>query len=210
MKSAASLLFLLLWSTQVPLYAQQPPEPHHRAMLAIGGELSWGVGINGEAVGWSMANAHPHVTIAARLGNGGGHAYVDAYLMKKIGPDATEEDEIARTSFDLPYPFSDWVTLFADLDLEPGVYWLVIAKPRERAFSSINWIVGKPMLLRSCCDINYLGTKSYTFLSDAADYIPASNFKSKYEPYGFQIEITEAGLPDDECSKSDNALSGGN
>lgn len=208
MKSAASLLLLVLF-TKGRLFAQ-PPEHPRRAVLSIGGELSWGIGINGEAVGWAMSQPHSHVKVSARLGNGGGHAYVDAYLMKKIGPGASEEDEIARTTFDLPYPFNDWVTLFDDLDLEPGVYWLVVAKPSDRTFSSINWMVAKPMALRSCCDVRYLGTKSYTFLSDAADYVPASNFKAKYEPYGFQIEITEEGLPDVECSRGDSGLSAGN
>jgi len=183
MKWMAALLFFA-----VPLFAQEEP----RTVLAVGGEVSWGVGVNGRAVGFSLAQAHPHVTIAARLGNGGGHAYLDAYLMRKVGPGATEEDEVARTSLDLAYPALGWVTLFEDMDLERGVYWLVIAKPRDKAFSSINWIAASPMALEtSCGGASYLGTSAYTFLSDASDYIPASKFEKEVEPYGFQIALTE-------------------
>jgi hypothetical protein len=189
MKSIAALLFLA-----VPLFAQEPPPvvPLVRTVLEVGGNLSWGIGVSGgRAVSFSLACAHPHVTIAARLGNGGGHAYLDAYLMRRIGPEASEEDEVARTSLDLPYPFLGWVTLFADVDLERGAYWLVVAKPHDKAFSSINWIAASPMVLESSAGVRYLGSSAYTFLSDTADYIPASKFKKEIDPYGFEIALTE-------------------
>ena len=183
MKSMVALLFFA-----VPLFAQEEPQ----TVLAVGGEVSWGIGVNGRAVGFSLAQPHPHLTIAARLGNGGGHAYLDAYLMRRVGPGATEDDEVARTSLDLSYPALGWITLFEDMDLERGVYWLVIAKPRDKAFSSINWIAASPMVLEtSCGGVGYLGTRAYTFLSDAADYIPASKFQKEIDPYGFQIALTE-------------------
>lgn len=184
--AVASLLFLVVFGF-TPLSAQERP------MLAIGGEGSWGINVNGRAVGWSITDAHHNVTISARLGNGGGHAYTDVYLMRSIGPGTTDEDEVARTSFDLPYPFSGWVDLFAGLDLEPGVYWLIVAKPREHAHSSINWIATNPMTLRRSCDVQYLGTSSYTFQTDAAKYLPASRFASiEIEPYGFGVLVTSS------------------
>jgi hypothetical protein len=197
MKSMAALLFFA-----VPLFAQegpQPPPEEPRTVLAIGGEVTWGIGVNGRAVGFALARAHHHVTIAARLGNGGGHAPFDAYLMRNIGPEATEGDEVARTLLDLPYPALGWTTLFEDMDLERGVYWLVIAKPRDKPFSSINWIAASPMVLETTCDIRYLGTRAYTFFSDAADYIPASKFKKEIDPYGFQIALTEPREEETEC-----------
>lgn len=188
MKSIAALLFVA-----VPLFAQElpPPAEKPRTLLAVGGEVSWGIGVNGRAVGFSFAHAHHHVTIAARLGNGGGHAYFDAYLMREIGPGASEDDEVARASLDLPYPALEWITLFEDVDLERGVYWLVIAKPRDKPFSSINWIAASPMALETSCGTSYLGTKAFTFFSDAAGYLPASKFKKEIDPYGFQIALTE-------------------
>lgn len=147
------------------------------------------VPIHGQAVGWVLQRAQEQVTVAARLGNGGGRAYVDAYLVTRIGPGTTEEHEIARRSLDLPFPHDAWVELFTDLSLEPGEYWLVIARPRDRAHSSINWFVEKPGGSFEACDARYTGSRSYTFHSDGAEYLPASKFKEKFEPYRFLFEV---------------------
>lgn len=180
MRSAA-LLLVLLGTTS--LFAQP-------SILTIGGEIWWGVDVQGRAVGFKLTHPHHHVKIAARLGNGGGHAYVVAYLMQSIGPDTSLRDQVAERAFELPYPFTGWFDVFNGLELEPGEYWLVIARSPEHAHSSVNWIASNPMALRTSCDTEYLGTKSYTFLSDEADYLPASRFETKLEPYGFGIEIT--------------------
>jgi len=206
MRSAGGSLLLIIVLAVSPLGAQQAPEPEpvRTSILEIGGRLAWGVGITGQAVGWELTRPHHNVEVSARLGNGGGHAYFDAYLMRAIGPDASWRDEVAYAPFDLTYPADGWVTLFEDLDLEPGEYWLVVAKPTEKAHSSINWIVATPMSLRSTCDVRYLGTKSFTFLTDTAEYLPASKFASKYEPYGFQMALTDSLSPDSDRCVRDN------
>src|SRR5687768_8650089 len=104
MKTAAGSLLLFIVLGIAPLSGQE-----ERAILAIGGEGAWGVGINGRAVGWSLSHPQHNVTVSAKLGNGGGHAYLDAYLMRSVGPGTTGRDEVARTSLDLPYPFTGWV-----------------------------------------------------------------------------------------------------
>lgn len=206
MRSAVGSLLLIIVLAVSPLGAQPLPElePERTTILEIGGKLSWGVGITGQAVGWELTRPHHHVTVAANLGNGGGHAYFEAYLMRAVGPDATWRDEAAYESFDLSYPHEGWVDLFEDLDLEAGEYWLVVAKPLEKAHSSINWIVSTPMSLRSNCDVRYLGTKSFTFLTDTAEYIPASKFAAKYEPYGFQMALTDTLSSDSDRCVRDN------
>jgi hypothetical protein len=199
-RSTMGLLLLIIVLAVPPLGAQQlpEPEPERTAILEIGGKLAWGIGITGQAVGWELTRPRHHVTVTAHLGNGGGHAYMEAYLMRAIGFDASSRDEVAYASFDLTYPHDGWIPLFADLDLEAGEYWLVVAKPREKAHSSINWMVATPMSLKSTCGVRYLGTKSFTFLSDTAEYLPASKFESKYEPYGFQMALTDVLSPDSE------------
>ena len=198
MKTAAGslLLFIVLFivvGITTPLSGQ---EHQDQKLLAIGGEVAWGIGINGRAVGWSLSHPQHHVTIAANLGNGGGHAYLDAYLMRSVGPGTTGSDEVAYVSLDLPYPFTGWVKLFEGLDLEAGEYWLVIAKPRDRAHSSINWVAANPRILTMSGGAQYLGTKSYTYAGDAADYLPASKFAAiELDPYGFGIEVTAARVP---------------
>lgn len=198
MKPAVGLLLFL--GMVLPLAAQDAPpypslEPLERATLfTVTGEKTWPIGIDGQAVSFYLGAARKGVTVSARLGNGGGHAYGDAFLMKHIGPDATQGDEIARISFDLVYPFEGWVDLFTDLDLEKGKYWLVIARPYDKAHSSINWFVSQP-LTTSGCFASYLEAQSFTFRSDAAEYLPASKFREKYYPYAFQFELWEMRPP---------------
>lgn len=188
MKSAAASLQLIAMLAAVPLFAQDLPDATRATLVSMGGDRAFPVPIKGQAVGFAMSRPQQQVAIAARLGNGGGHAYYDAYLTKKIGPEATEADEIARITLDLPYPYDDWVTLFSDLELEQGVYWLIIAKPRDRAHSSINWFVANPGELRTACGMGYFGAKAYTFFGDAAEYLPASKFEKKFESsYGFSV-----------------------
>ncbi len=184
MKPAIAVLVLIV---ATPLMAQ---EVVRAPILVTGGAMTWPVAITGQAVGWQLEAAREGVTVSARLGNGGGHAYVAAYLMKVIGPGTTSGDEIASTTFDLAYPHDGWVPLFENLDLEAGTYWLIIAQPPERAHSSINWFVAQPMETSSSCGVRYIGSRSYTFRSDAAEYLPASNFGKKYEPYGFEFQLT--------------------
>jgi len=159
-------------------------------VLSIGGEKTIRSAVKGRAVGWWLRRPHCNVTIAAHIANGGGFAKGEAYLTRAIGPGTSTADEIARTTFDLPYPFDGWFNLFTDLHLETGEYWLVIAKPRDTTFSSLNWILANPMSLKTSDAIRYIGTTAYTYDSDVADYLPASKFGPKYEPYGFEFELT--------------------
>ncbi|HJQ41379.1 MAG TPA: hypothetical protein VKB93_29920 [Thermoanaerobaculia bacterium] len=172
------------------MFGQEPPELKPFILLSSHGELSRPMPVvRSQAVGWVLNGEHHHVTVSAHLGNGGGRAPFEAYLMRTIGPGTTRRDEIAGESFDLPYPFDGWVDLFTDLDLAPGEYWLIIGRSKETAFSSINWFVETPRQLTGSCTFRYLGSQSYIFYSDTADYLPASKFEKKVEPYGFEFEV---------------------
>ncbi|HEX6099364.1 MAG TPA: hypothetical protein VF432_23820 [Thermoanaerobaculia bacterium] len=197
MKAAAIGLVFLLgvsgFAQEVP--PEAPPVLELATVLRADGKVTWPVAIHHMAVGFALERAHHHVRITARLGNGGGRAEVDAFLMREIGPDATEGDEVARTMFELSYPFDGWVDLFNDLELEKGTYWLVLGKPKDSTWSSINWFAAQPAVGTSACNAHLTGSQSFTFESDAADYLPASKFVKKYTPYAFQIEITELRPP---------------
>ena len=198
MKAAFGMLVLL---GATALFAQEMPPPEMEWVTLIGsrGGMPFPVAVRAQAVGWILSGEHHHVTVSAHLGNGGGHAYVEAYLMRQIGPEATPGDEVASTSVDLGYPFDGWVDLFTDLDLGQGVYWLIVAKPKERAHSSINWFVLQPRFVPGSCHARFLGSQSYAFSIDEAEYLPASKFEKKYEPYAFEFEVVEMrprGSPD--------------
>lgn len=181
---------VLLTMGVVPLQAVDSPERVRSPILSVGGEPVWGKAVVGRAVGFVLLRPHDHISVAVRLGNGGGSATADVFLTRAIGPGTTIDDEVAYRRIDLPYPFFDWFTLFEDVDLEAGAYWLVVARPREKAFSSINWIASHPPLLAGTADLRYLGARSFVFGSDAADYLPASRFDERPEIDGYQIELT--------------------
>ena len=185
----------LLFLTAFPLAAQDVfPPPEAAPVLHISGPRPIPIPIKGQAVGFSLLSDRRGVNISAHLGNGGGRAWADAYLMKEIGPATTEQDEVARIAFELGYPFDGWVDLFTNLDLEQGTYWLVIARPRETAHSSINWFAAQP-LADGTCMARYVESRSYTFETDAAEYIPASKFEKKFEHYKFELELWEMRQP---------------
>jgi hypothetical protein len=186
---------LLLFLGTVPLFAQgAPPDAQlleRASVLLTDGKATMPVAFHYLAVGFHLGRDHHHVDIRARLGNGGGRAEVDAYLMRAIGPKATTNDEVARTAFELSYPFDGWVDIFYDAELPAGNYWLVLVKPREATWSSINWFAAQPASVRSACSAHLIGSQSFSFESDAADYFPASKFEQKYTPYAYQIELVE-------------------
>lgn len=194
---------LLLFLGTIPLYAQSaPPDPpvlERATVLVADGKETWPVAFHHLAVGFHVDREHHHVGISARLGNGGGRAEVDAYLMRVVGPEAKESDEIARTALELSYPFDGWVDIFNDVELEPGTYWLVLGKPKECNWSSLNWFATQPAGVMTACGTHLTGAQSFEFESDVADYFPASHFEKKYTPYAYQMEVTElrpAGVAD--------------
>ena len=188
MKAALGWI-LFLGATAVFGQEQPPPDMEWFTLISARG-VSRPAAVHHQAVGWVLKGEHHHVSVSAHLGNGGGRAPFEAYLMRRIGEGATRADEIAWTSFDLPYPFDDWVELFTDLDLGPGEYWLIIAKPKKTAFSSINWFVLESRDQTFSCETYLRAPQSFTFQSDAADYLPASKFERKLDPYLFQFEVT--------------------
>jgi hypothetical protein len=187
--SVKSAILVLLAIGMVPLHAQDATVDFRVPILSVGGDAVWGKAVIGRAVGFVLLRPHQRVSISARLGNGGGSATADVFLTRTIGPGTTIENEVAYRPIDLPYPFFDWFTLFEDLDLDAGEYWLVVARPREKAFSSINWIASYPPLLAGTPDLRYLGARSFVFRSDAADYLPASRFDERPEIESYQIEV---------------------
>ena len=96
-------------------------------ILSVNGPIDGGFyGISSSqaaATSWSESSAHTDVDISVFLGRG--PAEGTAYLMTKIGSQATQADEIARTDFRFP-SVTGPVTLFSDLTLGPGTYFLVL------------------------------------------------------------------------------------
>ena len=79
------------------------------------------------ASSWTSPRTYTGVTIAALLTSSVGQQGM-AYLMTQIGPGTTTASEIARDSFSFPSAVSP-VTLFSNLTLLAGTYYLVLASP---------------------------------------------------------------------------------
>jgi hypothetical protein len=198
MKAAIRLLLPLVLI--VPLYAQEAPE--EPVLLSVGGADSGSTGVHGLAVGFALDRAYCHVTISARLNNGGGFAgYASsiAWLTRAIGPEATDRDQVARMAFDLPPLYEGMFPLFTDIDLPAGDYWLVLANPPTGRFSYTNWVVSAPLALFKSNGTRYLGTTS-VYSMEVADYPPSSPFGGIYTGFGYQFAVTgePAGLRPEE------------
>lgn len=199
MRAAIRLLLPLVLFVVIPLYGQDSVE--HPVILSVGGDDFGATSVNGLAVGFALYGPYCHVTISARLNNGGGFAgYASsiAYLMRAIGPDATHRDQVARVAFDLPPQFDGRFDLFTDIELPAGDYWLVLVNPPGR-FSYTNWSVSAPLALFKSNGARYIGTTS-TSPRTLAEYPPSSVFGATYSGFGYQFAVTgEPGVahPDD-------------
>jgi hypothetical protein len=71
----------------------------------------------------------------------------------------------------------------------------VLARDRTpvRQGAQLDQLVRRPA--GAGCFASYLDSQSFTFRSDAAEYLPASKFREKYQPYGFQFEVWEMREP---------------
>lgn len=198
MKTAALLLLSLVLFGIVPLCAQQLPEGRQPALYIGGGEEVGGTAINGLAVGWSLKRDYTNVTIAVHLKNGGGiasYAGGTAYLTRKIGPLSRSIDEVAKKEFELPDNYNGIFTLFTNLILAAGEYWLVFEDPHDGRFSYATWVVSIPFVVRGSKGTRYLGTASYAYPGPNANYMPASFFRQSEGLYGYRLEVSGEPVP---------------
>src|SRR5271170_4119625 len=80
--------------------------------------------------GWSLSNTFDDVTITAEIDPGTGSGLSGtAYLMTQIGPGTTVADQIGSATFTASgLTFTPQLnTLFTDLTLGPGNYYLVLS-----------------------------------------------------------------------------------
>ena len=194
MKTAAwSLLSLAL---VVSLSAQQPLEGRQRAICISGGDAG-GTGINGLAVGWSLSRAHVNVSIAAHLANSGGvgaYAGGTAILTRKLGPQSSSFDEVARKEFELPDNYNGLFTLFEGLDLAPGEFWLVFEGPKDGQTSYANWLMSMPFVMSMNKGTRYLGS-TYNYPRHLAAYMPTTLFQQADTRYGYQFVVIGEPVP---------------
>jgi len=201
MKTIVSSLLSFFLFAIVPLRAQRPPEGLQRVIEISGGEGGEGFSgqnINGLAVGWSLKRDYHNVTISARLANGGGidgYAGGTAYLTRMIGPHSKSIHEVAKKEFELPGNYNGMFTLFTNLDLAAGEYWLVFEDPDNGRKTYANWVVAAPFTLRTTKGTHYLGTTASTYPTEAPVYMPATLVHEVNRNFGYQFEVIGEPVP---------------
>ena len=186
MKATAFIVsFLVVLSS--PQLKAAPPDPD--ILVSVGGADFGVTGIAGLGAGWSLSQRFVNVKIAAELSNGGGSARGIAYLMRSVGPGTTCIQEIATTKFDVPADFQGMLTLFSNLDLPAGDYWLVFSKPRSGPFSYANWMVSNPAEVTTAGGVRYLGTL-YPSGSEIEEYVPATAFDVLQNGWAYHLEVS--------------------
>lgn len=182
MKATLCIVSFLLTAV-LPARAQE-------VLVSVAGDDFGGTGIDGLGAGWSLNQRFVNVQIAAHLSNGGGSARGIAYLMRSVGPGTSCIQEIATTRFELPSGYNGMFTLFSNLHLDAGDYWLVFPKPRAGPFSYANWIVSNPATVTTASAARYLGTLYPSFGSDLEEYVPASEFVILRNGWAYHIEVS--------------------
>ncbi|HXA64253.1 MAG TPA: PEP-CTERM sorting domain-containing protein [Bryobacteraceae bacterium] len=102
-------------------------------IVSVEGPPSIGFGVGGTegalAVSWSQSQTYTDVAITAVLGSFlvGETALADAYLTTRIGPGTTIADQIASSHVTIPGTDPIAITLFSDLVLSPGQYFITLS-----------------------------------------------------------------------------------
>ena len=142
------------------------------------------------ATSWSGSSGYTDVDISVLLGLG--PAEGTAYLMTKIGPQTTRANEIARTDFRFP-EVTKQVTLFSDLTLAPGTYYLVLG---SMASSGLIGGVRDAFDCGTTCSFSPPTVTAGSGVTRHADYLAVSGSVAAYTPASaFQQGIGMHGDP---------------
>jgi hypothetical protein len=125
-------------------------------IVSVGGPDIGDTGIEGLAEGWSMSFSGD-VSVTAYLANGsGGAPAIDNVAYITSGPLPNLSDIVASTDFTLPGLYFGTFTLFSNLNLNAGDYWLIFFSPGPPN-SYANWIASNPATVTAAPGAEFLG-----------------------------------------------------
>jgi hypothetical protein len=163
----------------------------HGSVIDVGGTFVGWTGIEDDlSEGWSM-NFSDTVSISVGLENGNppfpatGNT---AYLTSGTSPSLA--DIVASTDFTLPGTYDGTLTLFSDVTLNPGSYWLIFSTPGPPA-SYANWTLFDPADISTAPGAQFLG---YSFSFDGG-----STFVTPITPESdqgaYQLDVSDVPEP---------------
>jgi hypothetical protein len=125
-------------------------------IISVGGPVLGASGIEGLAEGWSMSFG-ADVAITAYLSNGsGGPPAIDNMAYITSGPLPDLDDVVASEEFTLPGLYTGEFTLFSNLNLMAGDYWLILNSPGPPD-SYANWTVSDQAIVDAEPGAQFLG-----------------------------------------------------
>ena len=178
---AAALATCLFFLTSPALQAGSPQSDPIIISVTSPPGLSTLVGLP-LATSWSQSKSYSGVSISILVDAAivGRTPTVDAFLTTRTGPGTTSADEIAHTQFTVPSTLpvcspnscGAMVTLFSDLTLGPGNYFLTLS-PGDTSMGEAGWFPAVPPTVS--LDTGVSEGPSFR-ASTAASYPPASDF----------------------------------
>lgn len=147
----------------------------------------WVVLFAGQAVGvsWTQSATYTDVSISAELtGFGRTTETGRAFLTNSIGPSTTPANELAFSNFLFPASES-YVTLFNNLTLSPGSYYLSLVGDSPSWGSG--WIVSNSDTIYDAPGISSL-SNLIGYTSPRLTFVPASDFYLSGVAAHFQVE----------------------
>jgi hypothetical protein len=125
-------------------------------VISITGPVIGASGIDGLAEGWSMSFGGDF-SISAYFDNDNGSipdrdntAYMTSGSLPSLN------DVVASTHFNLPGNYDGMFTLFSNVSLSEGDYWLILASPGPPD-SYASWVAADPASVNTASGVQYLG-----------------------------------------------------
>jgi hypothetical protein len=186
-KLALSLLFTVSVGMRADAITILSVQTGNNSAVALGGS-----GFLGES--WSSSNTYANVTISATVSRApccptDPIVYVTAYLTSEIGPGTTLADQIATATVAVPGFGFTFTTLFSDLTLGPGNYFLTLAATDPTNGGTVAWgYTTTPADAEVVADtgVARLGDYRTSGIPDLA-YPPASGFIGDPSWNGLQV-----------------------
>jgi len=128
------------------------------------------------ATSWTFGVDHTGVSVSGVFG---GFGTGRAYLVKDIGVGVTVGSQVATVDFTPGFPVASTVTLFQNLDLIAGTYYLVVQSANG---SGVDWRIGTGSTTAQNVTLN-----SAEYAYGIAPYAPASDFVLNANQYVFTV-----------------------
>jgi MYXO-CTERM domain-containing protein len=179
------------FSPALLLIAIAVPALHATTMYSVAGPGTDQAGLgtsdhNIEGQEWTQALSYSNVSVTADVGTFSSAGTIEAYLTNQVGPGTTAANVIAFTTVPVSSSTAQDITIFSNLSLSAGTYYLILTAPTndfdfwEGSFSGSATTTTGPGVTAG--SIRYIAT---TFNGGGANaaFPPSSTFQDDNDPF---------------------------